>query len=179
MRHVCARAAAGVNRLNFIKSLAAVCKLLLTRAVLCVVVFVWFRAQVHHDTGFWVHKTHRCHAPIVTNGGVVFRAGPTEALMARYGLAVGGCFELNNQAKHYVSNWGETERVHLILDYVDDDTDLPPLEVGLTHTGWLAGGGARRTGDAAAFCLVMSCCVQQKLPPGAATGLAPDTASAF
>jgi len=33
---------------------------------------------VHHDTGLWVGRTHRCHAPIVTDPtGVVFRCGHT------------------------------------------------------------------------------------------------------
>lgn len=45
-------------------------------------------------------------------------------------LDVGGVFELNNQAKHYVSNWGTTPRVHLIFDYLDADDATPPLEVG-------------------------------------------------
>ena len=84
---------------------------------------------VHHDTGFWVSRSHRLHAPVVTDGGVIFRAGPTEPLMQRYRLEVGGVYELNNQSKHYVSNWGATERVHLIFDYVDDDESLPPVEV--------------------------------------------------
>ena len=63
---------------------------------------------VHHDTGLWVTKTHRIHVPIVTDDAkVVFRAGHTEDLLQRYALTVGGVFELNNQSKHYVSNWAE------------------------------------------------------------------------
>lgn len=49
--------------------------------------------------------------------------------MERYHLPAGSIFELNNQSKHYVSNWGEEGRIHLIFDYVEEDMPRPPLEV--------------------------------------------------
>jgi hypothetical protein len=70
---------------------------------------------VHHDTGLWVRQTHRLHAPVATEDRVLFRAGPTERDMRRFALPVGKVFELNNQAKHHVSNWGMNPRVHLIF----------------------------------------------------------------
>ena len=33
---------------------------------------------VHHDTGYWVQKTHRLHVPIVTGDGVDFLVGPND-----------------------------------------------------------------------------------------------------
>lgn len=52
----------------------------------------------HHDTGYWVHYTHRIHLPVVTEPGrVAFRVGPTVADLARYDMAEGCLVELNNQ----------------------------------------------------------------------------------
>lgn len=36
---------------------------------------------VHHDTGFWVQHTHRCHLAIDTHDNVEFLVGPTPELM--------------------------------------------------------------------------------------------------
>jgi hypothetical protein len=47
-------------------------------------------------------------------------------------------YELNNQSKHYVSNWGEQARVHLIFDYVDNDSLLPQSLEVLTRGECLA-----------------------------------------
>jgi hypothetical protein len=52
----------------------------------------------HHDTGYWVHYTHRIHLPVVTEPGrVAFRVGPTVARLERYDMPEGGLVELNNQ----------------------------------------------------------------------------------
>jgi hypothetical protein len=32
---------------------------------------------VHHDTGYWVQHTHRCHLPVFTGEEVEFLVGPT------------------------------------------------------------------------------------------------------
>ena len=77
---------------------------------------------VHHDTGEWVKHTHRVHVPVVVpdQSKVLFRCGPTVNSMHRVDCQPGHVFEMNNQAKHAVSNCHETKhRVHLILDYVD------------------------------------------------------------
>ena len=76
---------------------------------------------VHHDTGEWVHHTHRVHVPIVVMNPdeVLFRCGPTESSLQRVNCIPGHVFEMNNQAKHAVSNCQNENRVHLILDYVD------------------------------------------------------------
>ena len=77
---------------------------------------------IHHDTGEWVKYTHRVHVPIIVPDPtkVLFRCGPTEQSMERVDCTPGHVFEMNNQAKHAVTNGHETRfRVHLILDYVD------------------------------------------------------------
>ena len=40
------------------------------------------KIPVHHDTGYWVRFTHRCHIAIVTDPGVHFYVGPTADRMA-------------------------------------------------------------------------------------------------
>jgi hypothetical protein len=77
---------------------------------------------VHHDTGEWVKYTHRVHVPIIVPDPnlVVFTCGPDESTLKRVPCIPGHVFEMNNQAKHAVSNCHPTNhRVHLILDYID------------------------------------------------------------
>jgi len=77
---------------------------------------------VHHDTGEWVKHTHRIHVPIIVSNPneVLFQCGLTEDTLDRIDVTPGHVFEMNNQAKHTVTN-GQSNgeyRVHLILDYV-------------------------------------------------------------
>ena len=83
---------------------------------------------IHHDTGHWVKHTHRIHVPIITSEEEVdFLVGPTEASMRKVLFCPGTVIELNNQAKHAVTNrMPSTWRVHLIFDYVERDY-FPPL----------------------------------------------------
>ena len=79
---------------------------------------------IHHDTGEWVKYTHRVHVPIIVPKNdpttVLFRCGPNEESLERIDCTPGHVFEMNNQAKHAVTNGGTTDyRVHLILDYVN------------------------------------------------------------
>ncbi len=76
---------------------------------------------VHHDTGEWVRHTHRVHVPILVNdpSKILFRCGPTPDSMQRIDCQPGHIFEINNQAKHAVSNCDTDSRVHLILDYME------------------------------------------------------------
>jgi hypothetical protein len=76
---------------------------------------------IHHDTGEWVKYTHRVHVPIIVPdpSRVLFRCGPTEQSMERVDCTPGHVFEMNNQAKHAVTNAGTEFRVHMILDYVE------------------------------------------------------------
>ena len=85
---------------------------------------------IHHDTGEWVKHTHRIHTPVVVTDPtrVLFRCGPNPHTLQRIDCTPGHVFEMNNQAKHAVSNCGTHHRVHLILDYVDEEeaTSPPP-----------------------------------------------------
>ena len=77
----------------------------------------------HHDTGEWVKHTHRIHVPIIVTdpSKILFRCGLNEQCMERIDCTPGHVFEMNNQAKHAVTNAGQHDdyRVHLILDYVN------------------------------------------------------------
>ncbi|CAM9888508.1 unnamed protein product [Ectocarpus sp. 4 AP-2014] len=76
---------------------------------------------VHHDTGHWVQHTHRVHVAVVTDVSEVdFFVGPDPKHMRKVMFDEGRVVELNNQAKHAVTNRWSRNRVHLILDYVDE-----------------------------------------------------------
>lgn len=78
---------------------------------------------VHHDTGEWVKKTHRIHIPVLVEdpSKVLFQVGPASHMLQRIDCIPGLAFEINNQAKHAVSNCSLDYRVHLILDYIVQD----------------------------------------------------------
>lgn len=89
---------------------------------------------VHHDSGAWVRETHRIHVPVLVKNPskVLFRCGLTENSLQRIDCQPGHVFEINNQAKHAVSNCDDDHRVHLILDYVDADsarTEQPRIQL--------------------------------------------------
>jgi hypothetical protein len=78
---------------------------------------------VHNDSGEWVKTTHRVHVPVLVKDPhkILFRVGPAPHCMHRIDCSPGHVFEINNQAKHAVSNCEldeQNSRVHLILDYV-------------------------------------------------------------
>ena len=76
---------------------------------------------VHHDTGEWVKNTHRIHVPLLTSDtSVHFHVGTDEGMMRDIAFSEGYVVELNNRAKHSVSNKWDQWRIHLIFDYVDD-----------------------------------------------------------
>mmetsp|Transcript_16492 Transcript_16492/g.36112 ORF Transcript_16492/g.36112 Transcript_16492/m.36112 type:complete len:645 (-) Transcript_16492:1850-3784(-) len=85
---------------------------------------------VHEDSGAWVGLTHRVHVPIIVEqvDNILFRCGGTVETMERISTTPGHVFEMNNQAKHAVSNCSNDYRVHAILDYVDPEyaASLPP-----------------------------------------------------
>jgi hypothetical protein len=81
---------------------------------------------VHHDTGEWVRHSHRVHVPVLVTdpNKVLFRCGLTPTALSRIDCEPGHVFEMNNQAKHAVSNCGDDHRVHLILDFVDESFNI-------------------------------------------------------
>ena len=88
---------------------------------------------VHHDSGEWVSTTHRVHVPVQVKdpSRILFRCGPTPQSMQRIDCTPGHVFEINNQAKHAVSNCDSDSRVHVILDY----TQIPGPERILLEPG--------------------------------------------
>jgi hypothetical protein len=83
---------------------------------------------VHHDTGEWVKHTHRVHVPVLVKNPskILFRCGLLPSTIQPIECTPGHVFEINNQAKHAVSNCDDDYRVHLILDYVDADFSMRP-----------------------------------------------------
>jgi len=84
---------------------------------------------VHHDTGYWVKRTHRMHVAIITDSeNVCFYVGHKDeegpAGIQKYVFDEGRLVELNNQAKHAVTNEWNQHRVHFIFDYVDEGYPL-------------------------------------------------------
>eukprot|EP01039_Chlorochromonas_danica_P007164 gene7164-7922_t len=82
---------------------------------------------VHHDTGYWVKYTHRCHVALETSELVDFMVGPNENNMVKMSFEEGRIVELNNQSKHSVINRlpeGQY-RTHIIFDYLDESYPFP------------------------------------------------------
>lgn len=67
----------------------------------------------HIDADPSFAASHRIHVPLQTNSRVEFKVGG-DRVVTQVGLA----FELNNAMPHMVFNHGETDRVHLIFDYM-------------------------------------------------------------
>ena len=78
----------------------------------------------HRDANAAAKWPHKVHVPLVTNAETTFMVEGT-----RYHLPEGQAFELNNMGVHGVVNGGQTDRIHLIFEYYDED-QLEP--------GWLA-----------------------------------------
>lgn len=68
----------------------------------------------HYDGGTSLNSCNRVHIPIVTNRQVVFTVGEE----SKY-LKAGEMWEINNSRKlHDVSNFSDDDRVHLIVDWM-------------------------------------------------------------
>jgi len=78
----------------------------------------------HPDVGPWVHRCHRTHIPLMSNGEVYFiTIHPMQAAHFRIPSEVGRVFEVNNAIPHTVKNFG-SDRVHLIVDWAEEELDL-------------------------------------------------------
>jgi len=71
------------------------------------------RIPKHTDAGYSLLHCHRVHLPIVTNEGVVFHVGGEEINMQ-----AGELWEINNGTVHAVENRGDSDRIHLIVDWM-------------------------------------------------------------
>lgn len=71
------------------------------------------RVHPHADAGFSLTNAHRVHLAVVTNPAAVFTIGGEDRV-----LPYGELWEVNNQRQHAVHNRGQSERVHLLVDWV-------------------------------------------------------------
>ena len=67
----------------------------------------------HDDTGYSLMASCRVHVPIISHDKVIFTIGGEPKVMKE-----GELWEVNNARIHSVVNQGESDRVHLILDWV-------------------------------------------------------------
>jgi hypothetical protein len=63
---------------------------------------------------------HKIHVPLLTNERVVFFVDGVG-----YHFVEGEAVEVSNMAVHAVENNGDTDRIHLIFEYVDADQPVP------------------------------------------------------
>ena len=75
--------------------------------------------NVHVDNGYSLLHCHRMHIPLVTNENVIFTIGG-EAKNIR----AGELWEINNATLHTVNNTSDTDRIHLIIDWIPNNTVL-------------------------------------------------------
>ena len=71
---------------------------------------------MHRDTLFSLTVPHRVHIPIITNDDVIFGCGPTSLNMK-----VGNLYEINNSLNHWVINNTNQDRIHLIVDVIENN----------------------------------------------------------
>jgi aspartyl/asparaginyl beta-hydroxylase len=81
----------------------------------------------HVDQSLVLLASHRVHLPLSTNQDVEFFIGNQS-----YHMPVGSMFELNNRLQHAVENKGQTDRVHLIVDYLPPENNQPAIH----HAGF-------------------------------------------
>ena len=72
----------------------------------------------HSDGGVPLMKGRRTHIPLITNKNVSFMAGRD---LENFYLEAGSIYELNNAKKHAVNNPTDEYRIHLIIDWLEDD----------------------------------------------------------
>lgn len=73
------------------------------------------RIAMHRDHGPTYERTHRVHVPVITDPAVRFYIDGDN-----YFLDAGEAYEINNLLPHGVANDSESDRVHLIIDYLPD-----------------------------------------------------------
>jgi hypothetical protein len=65
----------------------------------------------HTDKGSYLNLCRRHHIPIITSKDTDFGVGDEELSMAE-----GECWEINNSRTHYVNNFSNVDRIHLLVD---------------------------------------------------------------
>ncbi len=74
----------------------------------------------HVDQSQMLIAVHRLHLPLITNEHVTFTIDGSTTTMA-----AGKLYELNNRLRHSVVNNGTADRIHLIIDYLPPEHNLP------------------------------------------------------
>ena len=74
----------------------------------------------HIDQSPMLVASHRVHLPIITNKGVEFVIDSRPTTME-----AGKFYELNNRLTHTVTNKGSEDRIHLLIDYLPPENNLP------------------------------------------------------
>jgi hypothetical protein len=72
----------------------------------------------HVDNGDIFRLSHRCHLPIKAPEGIEFQCGNET-----YIPTAGEWFELNNCLPHSVSNMASSERLHLVVDVLQQERE--------------------------------------------------------
>ena len=66
---------------------------------------------------------HKIHIPLQTNEGAFFFVDGI-----KYQLKKGEAYEVNNAAMHSVANSGDTDRIHLIFEYLDYNVQIKEIQ---------------------------------------------------
>jgi len=69
---------------------------------------------LHIDQAPYFEVQHRLHIPLTTNPAVYFVVQDEVKC-----LAVGEVWEINNIVPHEVRNYGNSDRIHMVVDYYD------------------------------------------------------------
>lgn len=70
----------------------------------------------HYDKALYTHLIRRFHIPILTNEKTLFSVDNMYANME-----IGDSWRVNNKLLHGVYNFGETDRVHLMVDIIPEE----------------------------------------------------------
>jgi hypothetical protein len=71
------------------------------------------KIKKHFDQGLSFSLSHRIHLPIITNDDVNFYIGGK-----LFNLKINQLVEFNNKKDHYVENNSDSDRIHLIIDFI-------------------------------------------------------------
>lgn len=71
----------------------------------------------HADGLYSLIKCNRIHIPLITNDKAIFTIGGEEKV-----LGAGEMWEINNATLHAVDNQSKQDRVHLIIDWIPNET---------------------------------------------------------
>lgn len=75
--------------------------------------------HIDGDLNMWA--AHKIHVPLITNDQALFSVADEV-----YHFEKGKSYEVNNTAKHWAKNVGDTARIHLIFEYLDGEiNDVP------------------------------------------------------